>query len=514
MPGATASADHGAVDTTPRGSAGPTVLRPAGPGPVVPPFAAWAVLPIAGVVAVAHAVAGFTGGYWFDEVYMLAIGRYHLDWGSADQPPLAPLLAALMDAIAPGSIGVLRLPAVLATAAAVVVAAFVARELGGDRRAQAMTAGVQATALWITMAGHWLTPYTLEPLQWLVLVWLLLRWLRLRDDRLLVVLGVVAGIAAQTKFQVLLLCAVLAVAVLVCGPRELLARPMLWAGAALGALIALPTLLWQAAHGWPQLAMGAVVASEAQLYGGRQGIAVTLIILAGVAGTVLSLYGLWRLLRAEELRAHRFLGVTFLVLYVFFVVTAGRPYYLGGLYALLAAAGAVGLQRRREAGARRWRWLVWPAFGVSAAVAAGMLGVAATATAESGTVGVSIAQRTAAAYHALPDAQRQRTAVMAGSYIVAAYLDGYAPQYDLPAAYSTNRAYGYFPPPPEHQDSVLYVGAEPAALRPYFDEVRLLAEGGDDVRESAVWLGTGRQEPWDAIWPRLRTLNVGQEAAP
>ncbi|MGZ8747872.1 MAG: hypothetical protein ACXWZ2_12860 [Mycobacterium sp.] len=44
------------------------------------------VLPIAGVVAVLHCTAGdFDGGYWFDEVYMLAIGRNHLDWGSADQ---------------------------------------------------------------------------------------------------------------------------------------------------------------------------------------------------------------------------------------------------------------------------------------------------------------------------------------------------------------------------------------------------------------------------------------------
>jgi hypothetical protein len=49
---------------------------------------------------------------------------------------VAPVLAALMDAVAPGSIIALRLPAVLATGAAVVVAALIARELGGDARAQ------------------------------------------------------------------------------------------------------------------------------------------------------------------------------------------------------------------------------------------------------------------------------------------------------------------------------------------------------------------------------------------
>ena len=80
-------------------------------GPLVAPFAARVVLPIAGLVGLVHcAAAAFGEGYWFDEVYMLAIGHYHLDWGSADQPPLAPALAAVMDAIAPGSLVALRCP--------------------------------------------------------------------------------------------------------------------------------------------------------------------------------------------------------------------------------------------------------------------------------------------------------------------------------------------------------------------------------------------------------------------
>ena len=41
------------------------------------------------------------------------------------------------------------------------------------------------------------------------------------------------------------------------------------------------------------------------------------------------------------------------VLYVVFVATAGRPYYIVGLYAPLAAAGALGLQRCRETAAAR-----------------------------------------------------------------------------------------------------------------------------------------------------------------
>jgi len=476
---------------------------------VVPPLATRGVLVIAGVVAAVHLVAAATQAQWFDEAYMLSIGRFHLDWGSADQPPVTPLLALLMDWIAPGSVLAQRLPAVLATTAAVVLAALLARELGGDRRAQLITAGAQATALSAAILGHWLTPYSLEPFEWLALVWLLVRWVRLRDDRLLLALGVVAGVAAETKFQVLLLCAVMLLGVLLFGPRELLTRPSLWAGAAIATVLAAPTLVWQAVHGWPQLRMGAVVAEESEVqHGGRPDVAFGLVEIAGIAGIGLVLYGVWRLWRAAELRPYRFLGVTATVLYVFFVATDGRSHYLSGLYGILAAAGALGLQRRREAGRRRWRWVAWPAFGLSAAAAAALLLVSCLpnppSPASVAREGEATYQRTAAAYRMLTPSQRARTAIVAESYIVAAYLDSHSHQARIPAAYSTNRAYGYFPPPPEQLDSALYVGTTPGStpdeLRPYFADERKVAD--------SVWLCTGRRETWASFWPKLRHLRA------
>jgi hypothetical protein len=349
-------------------------------GRPLPPFATRGVLGIAGVVALLHCTAtAFGAGYWFDEVYMLAIGRYHLDWGSADQPPLTPAVAALADALAPGSLIALRLPAVLATAGAVVVAGLIVRELGCDGRAQVFTAAAQATGLWTTLAGHWLTPYTL----------------------------------------------------------------------------------------------------------------------------VLGSYGLVRLLRADEIRPYRYLGVTFVALYVVFVATAGRPYYLAGLYAPLAAAGALGLQRRREAGRTPRRWLLWPAWLAAAAAAVGILVVSVSITRSD--VGENIARRTADVYDALPASQRDRTVIVGESYIVAAFLDGVAPKYHLPTSYSTSRSYGYFPPPPADHDVVLYVGGEPDRLRPYFSDARRVADVGEDMHAFVL---TGQQVPWTVLWPRLRTLTV------
>ncbi|WP_214369676.1 hypothetical protein [Pseudonocardia sp. H11422] len=91
-----------------------------------------------------------------------------------------------------------------------------------------------------------------------------------------------------------------------------------------------------------------------------------------------------------------------------------------------------------------------------------------------------------------------------------AYLDGYSTRLDLPPAHSSSRGYGYFPPPPEDRETVLYVGATPDEMRPYFSEVGLLAPGGNDPRASGVWLCTGRNEPWVTFRPKLRHLDVAQ----
>ncbi|MDT5327284.1 MAG: hypothetical protein QOF25_4436 [Mycobacterium sp.] len=193
--------------------------------------------------------------------------------------------------------------------------------------------------------------------------------------------------------------------------------------------------------------MTPVVAGEAEaLYGGRPGIAIQLLVFAGLASMVLGLYGLVRLLRAEELRAYRSLGV------------------------------------------------VWPAWLAAMAVAVGALVVSVSITRSD--VGENIARRTADVYHALPAAKRDRTVIVGESYIVAAFLDGVAPKYQLPTSYSTNRSYGYFPPPPADHDVVLYVGREPEGLRPYFSDARRVADVGEDMHAFVL---TGQQVPWTVL---------------
>ncbi|MFR9730706.1 ArnT family glycosyltransferase [Saccharopolyspora sp. MS10] len=469
---------------------------------------------VAGIVAVAHLVLAAVPRRWFDEDLMVAIGRDHLDWGAVDQPPLTPLLAGAAEAIAPGDQVVLALPAVLATAAAIVLTALMARELGGDRRAQVLAALGQATCVAAAQFGHWLTPYTLEPALWAGLFWLLLRWIRLRDDRLLLLLGAVAGLAAQTRFQVLALGIVLLGAVALAGPHELLRRPRLWAGVALGLVIAAPTLAWQASHGWPQADMARVVAHENELiYGSRLLVVLHSAAVTGPLTLGLLVCGLAALCRGERWREHRFLAVVFGVLLAAVVLSGGRHYYLLPLCTPYLAAGAVALQHRREAGKRR---AAWPVVALSAVLAAGALGF--TTVMASPRFADELVTTTASAFREIPPEQRARTALGATPYVYATYLDTAPAELGLPPAASTNRAYGWFAPPPERQDRMLFVG-DPGRLRSSFAEARPVAEvdaptplgtyGGLVPERTTIWLLTGRTAPWAELWPEHRDLELG-----
>src|SRR6266702_2337846 len=87
---------------------------------MTPAFARLPVLAIAGATgAVLLAVSG-RFGYFGDELYFLASGRYHSAWGYADNPWLLPQLARLLDLLTPGSVIGLRLLPMLVTVLGVV----------------------------------------------------------------------------------------------------------------------------------------------------------------------------------------------------------------------------------------------------------------------------------------------------------------------------------------------------------------------------------------------------------
>jgi len=299
----------------------------------VPPWARGPVLAITAAVTAALGLTSGRYGYFADELYFLAAGR-RLDWSFADQPPLIPLLARLMDTLFPDSVAALRLPATLATALGVIVASLIARELGGGRRAQVLAAAAHTVSWGVLGIGHMLSTDVIDGLGWTVVSWLLVRWIRTRRDSLLLLSGLVTTVSLQTKDLIVVFWLVLGCAVLVVGPRDLLRRPPLWVGAAVAVVCSLPNLWWQIQHGAPQLAMTEAIVAEQNLLGGRLALLPLVLLFAGLpVGAVLFCYGTWRLLRSAELAPYRFLGWTIVGVILVVLLTGGRQTYITGLFA-------------------------------------------------------------------------------------------------------------------------------------------------------------------------------------
>ncbi|MGY5137009.1 glycosyltransferase family 39 protein [Streptomyces nigrescens] len=491
-------------------------------------------LPVLGIAAgttVLLLVLAGRYGYDGDELYFIMAGR-HLDWGYADQPPGVPLVALLADTLAPGTLRVLRLPAILATATGIVLAALLAREFGGDRRAQWVTAAAHALAF--GAVGRLLSTAAFDVPLWTLLSWLLVRWARLhREDAtrqwLLLAVGAVVVVAMQVKFQLVVFCLALLVAVLGCGPRRLLTRPLLWVGAGLAALSVVPTLVWQHRHGWPQLRMTeAITAEVSQFEGATANLVLMVLGLGPILGLVLGLYGLGRLLAGRELRAYRFVAVAALLVTAFVVVSGGRAYYIYGVFPALWAAGAVGFQRRRPARpaktGRRRGWPVYPAIAVSALwpladlplqPQESYIGKPHQRFDKRSEIGwPQLADQVSDVYHQIPRDRRDRTVVMSDDYWVASALAYYGPARGLPPVHSGSRGYWFFGAPDADRTTLIYVGDPEPAVRAHFGVIRQVATVDNGLRIDTDYQGrpisliSRQKKPWTQIWPDFQRLNL------
>jgi len=214
--------------------------------------------------AVVIALIALAGGYGYhrDELYFLAAGE-HLAIGYPDQGPLTPAIAALMSAIAPDSLTVLRVPSALSTAAIVFLAGLLARELGARQRAQLLASAITAVGAIFLITGHILSTTTFDLLAWTSVCLLVVRLLRGGDPRLWLLVGAIFGLALLNKPLVAFLAAALLAGLLAVGPRQVLRTPWPYLGGLIALALWSPWLIWQAQHGWPQLQVADSIASGA-----------------------------------------------------------------------------------------------------------------------------------------------------------------------------------------------------------------------------------------------------------
>lgn len=455
-------------------------------------------------------------GYHRDELYFLTAGR-HLDWGYPDQPPLIPALARLMAAIDPDSLWLLRLPAVLAATFVVVCAGLIAGELGGGRGAKALSAATVASAALVQGAGHLFGTTVFDLAAWSLICLLVLKLLAsgaAANPRWWLLVGLVVGVGLLNKVLLIVPVGALALALVLTGSRKVFATRYFAGAVGIAAVLVAPYLWWQASNGWPQWTLSRAIAGGSS---GTSDSPIMFVLLQfGLFGPLLAplwIYGLWRLWRSR----YRAFAVAYAVLFVVFLVTGGKAYYLGGMYPVLLAAGVVGLTG--WLGTRRLRWaaagsvvavnavlsasLFLPLLPVEAIPDSPMLAVNYDA---GETIGWPRYVEQIAAVHP------PGVPILTANYGEAGAIERFGPEHGLPTPHSGHNAYWWWGPPPDTATEVLTVGLDRdrlADLCAVVEPLGTLDNGLDidnDEQGAPLSLCRDPRQPWSQLWPQLRSL--------
>jgi hypothetical protein len=438
------------------------------------PLAIGIIGSLAAIKLALHFSTNLFGPYEFhrDEFLYMAMGE-HLRLWSMDFPPAIALISELERGLLGDSIFAIRLfPAVLSTLI-LVLAAAVARDLGGGRYAQALAAlCVLANTLFLR-SGNLFQPVVLDQLWWTLALFAIVKLGTSENQRWWILFGTACGFGLLSKFSMLVFGLATLIGLLVSKRRRALLTPWPWYGALIAFAIGSPSFVGQIRLGFPIIdQMGDL--QNAQLARVTAGEFLRRQLMWG-PGAIIAAAGLVTLLATRKLRPFRIVGWTCLAAFVLLIALHGKPYYVGPIYPTLFAAGAVFLGELRVP---RWSpMLRWAA--VAATAAYGMvllpLGLPVLAPPVMEEYLARLGSRTAvttnvgaverlpqdyadmlgweaqvdsivSVYHSLAPEEQQEAVLLASNYGEAGAIDFYGPEIGLPNAIAIVGTYWFFGP--------------------------------------------------------------------
>lgn len=300
-----------------------------------------AVYGLSAFAFVLHMIFNNRYGYFRDEFDYITCGR-HLAWGYVDQPPLVPVLSRIFLAIFGDSLRAVRLMPTLAMSATIILSGMIARELGGKRFAVVLTAlAVLISPIYLS-DGSLLVSNCLEPPLWMGCVYFAILAVKRNEPKNWLWFGVVAGIGMQEKYSIAVLGFAVVVGLLLTAQRRVFFNKWIWFGGVAALLIFLPNLLWNIKYDWPFVQLMRNIKAEGRdiVLSPWQFFAQQIVIGHPLNG-LLWIIGVVAFLISARCRPYRFLGWAYLAAFSVFVVLRGKGYYLGPIYPVYLAAGAI-----------------------------------------------------------------------------------------------------------------------------------------------------------------------------
>jgi Dolichyl-phosphate-mannose-protein mannosyltransferase len=491
---------------------------------------------LAGATLLLHFLVNGRYGYWIDELYFIACGE-HLAWGYVDQPPLIAFVAAGSRWLMGDSLFAIRFFPAVAAACLVFLTGWMARELGGRRFAQVLAAVAVLVAPVYLAFNNLLTMNAFEPLLWTLCAYLALRVVKGGDQRLWLLFGLVTGIGLLNKHSMAFFGVSLATGLVLTPERRVFRSGWIWAGALVAFVIFFPNLMWQYAHGWPtiELLRNAKLyqhqpVSPGQFVWGQIQLVHPFALpiwLAGLAFYLVSAAG----------RPFRFLGWTYVLLFVASVLSQAKTYYLAPIYPVLLAAGGVAIEQ--FIAARAWGWLK------PVTVSLLLIGGIAVAPYALPILPITVLPQylkwmtlrevrperravgqipqlfadmfgwdeevaaVARVYASLPPEERAQCALWGRDYGDAGAIDFLGPAYGLPRAICGYQNYYLWGPGPYSGACVITTNISGEVLRRWFDRVDLATTVEcpycmPDRAHVPIHVCRGLKQPLQDFWPKVK----------
>jgi hypothetical protein len=368
----------------------------------------------------------------------------------------------------------------------------------------------------------------------------LVRFLRTGNRKLWILLGVIAGIACNTKMTILFLGPGFLIALLASKYRKDLLTPFPWLGSVICVVMVMPYLLWQSANNWSTLEYWTNYGTARVYQASLLQYFINLLVYMNPFLLPLWIMGLYRIFRHMDDVNYSFLGLLFLITLALMFMFHASARMLAELFVPLLAAGAVFIEELFSG--LRWER------GMKAATAAYLLVVGAytipvclpilkpsqlqsfTQTFMSHPLTVKefngmnfstsspilagrlgwdeLVQDVALVYENLPAMDRAVTGIYADGYMPAGAIDQLGPQFGLPHAVSGHLTYYLWGPGYSWEVMILITGRT-NNMAVFFDECELktVTRRGDNAMGGDLYIHVCRKPKVspDVIWSSMES---------
>jgi Dolichyl-phosphate-mannose-protein mannosyltransferase len=480
-----------------------------------------ALFAIAGTITLVHVLTNGRYGFHRDELQTMS-DALHLEWGFVAYPPFTPFVERVSLELFGLSLVGLRLFAVIAQAAVIVLTGLMARELGGGRLAQVTAAIAAALSPLALFEGTEFQYTTFDYLWWVLIAYFVIRMLKEDNPRWCLPIGAVIGLGLMTKYTMVFYVAGIVGGLVLTQARRFVRSGYFWGGIALAAVICLPNVIWQVRHGLISLHFLQHIHTRDVGEGRAEGFFRDQFrINTNFAALPLWIAGLFFLFRDQR---DRMLGWMYAIPMAVFALSKARFYYAGALYPMLLAMGAVGGERWVGSISRGWRRAVEGLLFAAMALCSVYFGAVIIPFTSSGSlrqfalknngdlreeIGWDELVKTVAGIRdSLPPEQRENARVLVGNYGEGGAIEILGPQYHLKQPLSgTNSSWyrGYPSPPPA---PLIVVGWSQTSVERTFTDCRLAGHNGNSEgiknEESEdhpdIFVCAGPRKSWAEFW--------------